>query len=77
MIDSRPHRILDVCNLPAPEPMVRILEVVATLYPGETLFVTHNRIPHLLYPRLKERGLEVETEESTDGGVKLKIRRPH
>ncbi|MBF0271482.1 MAG: DUF2249 domain-containing protein [Magnetococcales bacterium] len=67
---------LDVRTLPAPEPMIRILEAVATLYPGETLQVHHSRVPHLLYPRLQERGVSVETRELPDGEVLLSIRRP-
>ncbi|MBF0629180.1 MAG: DUF2249 domain-containing protein [Magnetococcales bacterium] len=68
--------ILDVRELPAPEPMIHILEAVTTLFPGETLRVRHNRTPHLLYPRLHERGLAVETEILPDGDVLLVIRRP-
>ncbi|MBF0127195.1 MAG: DUF2249 domain-containing protein [Magnetococcales bacterium] len=56
--------------------MIRILEAVTTLAPGSTLLVRHNRVPHLLYPRLKERGLAVATEETGDGMVTLTIRRP-
>ncbi|MBF0214590.1 MAG: DUF2249 domain-containing protein [Magnetococcales bacterium] len=70
------NKNLDVRDLPAPEPMIRILEHVALLHPGETLQVHHNRIPHLLYPRLQERGVVVETHTAPDGMVLLTIRRP-
>lgn len=76
MIDFSTRPPLDVRLLPAPEPMIRILEAVTMLAPGETLQVIHNRIPHLLYPRLKERGLQVITEEQPDGEVRLTISRP-
>ncbi|MBF0447028.1 MAG: DUF2249 domain-containing protein [Magnetococcales bacterium] len=67
---------LDVRHLPPPEPMVRILEATATLAPQIDLIVWHNRIPTLLYPRLAERGLQVETTERSDGVIQLTIRRP-
>ncbi|MBF0613837.1 MAG: DUF2249 domain-containing protein [Magnetococcales bacterium] len=70
------NRHLDVRELPAPEPMLRILEAVSTLAPGESLLVHHNRIPHLLYPRLTERGLTVETNVPQDGEILLTIHRP-
>ncbi|MEO5333774.1 MAG: DUF2249 domain-containing protein [Magnetococcus sp. YQC-5] len=76
MTDIHHGPILDVRTLPAPEPMIRVLEAVALLGPGATLTVIHHRIPHLLYPRLKERGLVVETEEQPNGEVVLLIRRP-
>lgn len=61
--------------MPAPEPMVKILETVAILQPGGVLTVIHNRIPTLLYSRLSERGLLVETIEHPDGKVELLIKR--
>lgn len=73
---DHPARTLDVSTLPAPEPMIRILEAVATLRAGESLRVEHSRVPHLLYPRLSDRGLEVETREHPDGRVTLIILRP-
>ncbi|MBF0379522.1 MAG: DUF2249 domain-containing protein [Magnetococcales bacterium] len=76
MNDTIPQIKLDVRGLAAPEPMVRILEATATLEPGRVLTVTHNRVPTLLYPRLTERGLSVETQEQDDGVVVLTIKRP-
>lgn len=67
---------LDVRHLPAPEPMLRILEAVTFLHPGESLRVIHNRIPYPLYPRLQERGLLVETQQRNDDEIHLVIRRP-
>ncbi|HAT51016.1 MAG: DUF2249 domain-containing protein [Nitrospirae bacterium] len=76
MTPSAQPNPLDVRGLPPPQPMVKILEAVTWLAPGETLTVIHNRVPHLLYPRLRERGLLVETSESPDGTVTLAIQRP-
>ncbi|MBF0623506.1 MAG: DUF2249 domain-containing protein [Magnetococcales bacterium] len=68
--------ILDVSNLPAPEPLRRILERTALLRPGESLTVHHSRVPCLLYTRLAERGLAVTTDPRPDGPVVLVITRP-
>jgi TusA-related sulfurtransferase len=76
MSDTIPYIQLDVRGLPAPEPMVRILEATATMQPGATLTVLHNRVPTLIYPRLAERGLLVETIEGSEGVVELIIKRP-
>lgn len=76
MIDPSESLTLDVRNLPPPQPMIRILEAVATLHPGTKLVIKNSRVPHLLYPRLKERGLEVTTEEQPNGEVILTILRP-
>jgi TusA-related sulfurtransferase len=76
MNSTIPQIKLDVRGLAAPEPMVRILEATATLQPGGVLTVTHNRVPTLIYPRLAERGLSVDTVEAEDGVVVLTIKRP-
>ncbi|MBF0422328.1 MAG: DUF2249 domain-containing protein [Magnetococcales bacterium] len=73
--DSKPT-VLDVRHLSPPEPMVKILEAVSRLSPGKSLLVIHRRVPHPLYPRLEERGLNVETREHPDGTVELMIHRP-
>ncbi|MBF0135282.1 MAG: DUF2249 domain-containing protein [Magnetococcus sp. DMHC-1] len=69
-------RFLDVRDLPAPEPLLQIMQYTATLTPGERLIVHHNRVPCLLYPRLAERGLEVHTEQQAPDLVILTIQRP-
>ncbi|MBF0181024.1 MAG: DUF2249 domain-containing protein [Magnetococcales bacterium] len=74
--DPHQNRELDVRHLPAPEPMLRILQAVTTLPPGAVLRVTIGRVPHPLFPRLRERGLECGHEERADGTVLLSIRRP-
>ncbi|MBF0610837.1 MAG: DUF2249 domain-containing protein [Magnetococcales bacterium] len=71
-----PPALLDVRDLPPPEPMVRVLQAVTGLQPGQSIQVIHHRLPHLLYPRLAERNLQVTTREEEDGSVLLTITRP-
>ncbi|MEO5377681.1 MAG: DUF2249 domain-containing protein [Magnetococcus sp. DMHC-6] len=64
---------LDVRDLEHPQPMLRILEATLSLQPGARLTVLHHRVPYLLYPRLAERGVQVETDERADGLVLLTL----
>jgi len=68
--------VLDVRGLEPPEPMVKILERLDTLAPGQRLVVLHERRPMLLYPQLDERGFLHGTEELGPGLVRIVIRRP-
>lgn len=47
---------VDVHDLPAPEPMVKILESLSSIDDKSVMLVHHHREPNLLYPRLEERG---------------------
>lgn len=67
---------IDVSDLVPPEPMVRILEALEELSPGQTLLVEHVRRPVFLYPRLDELGYQHETRELGPGRVQLRIRKP-
>lgn len=49
---------LDLTGLMPPEPMVRILEEVTRLAPGEVLFALLDREPMFLFPELAHRGHE-------------------
>lgn len=66
---------LDVRGLEAPLPMVRVLESLETLAPGQRLEVLHERRPLFLYPQLDERGFSHETDEPEPGLVRIVIRR--
>jgi uncharacterized protein (DUF2249 family) len=66
---------LDVRGLEPPLPMVRVLERLDTLAPGDTLTVLHGRRPLFLYPQLDERGFHHETDEPEPGLVRIVIRR--
>ncbi len=68
-------RVLDVRGLEPPQPMVRVLEVLERLEPGQQIEVLHERRPMFLYPQLDERGFSHETEEAGPGLVRIIIRR--
>jgi len=72
--EPRP-RLLDVRGLEPPQPMVRILEELERLEPGQQLEVLHERRPMFLYPQLDERGFIHSTEEPQPGVVRIVIRR--
>ncbi len=46
---------LDLCDLPPPEPMVRILEALEGLQAGDVLFALLAREPVFLFPELAKR----------------------
>ena len=71
---GHPPLTIDVRGLDPPEPMVRILEAVERLRPGDTIEVLHERRPMFLYPQLDERGFLHETDESEPGRVRIVIR---
>jgi hypothetical protein len=68
-----PVRTLDVSHLPPPLPMVRILETLREIGPGQTLLVHHVRRPIHLYPKLDALGCTHETHEHPDGKVEVRI----
>jgi len=71
-----PYRVgLDVRGLEPPAPMVRVLEMLDRLAPGQHLEVRHDRRPVFLYPQLDERGFVHETDEPEPGLVRILIRR--
>lgn len=67
---------IDVSNLPPPLPMVRILETLRDLGPGETLLVHHTRRPIHLYPKLEALGCTHETTDLPSGAVSVRITNP-
>jgi hypothetical protein len=67
--------IIDLCNLEAPEPMVRILSAGAQLG-AEDIYLA--RLPHVPFPLfsiLEQRGMDWQTHEEEDGRVLILIRR--
>ena len=68
-------RTIDVSHLPPPLPMVRILEALRDLDPGQTLLVHHARRPIHLYPKLEALGCSHQTVEREPGKVELLITR--
>jgi tRNA 2-thiouridine synthesizing protein A len=69
-------RVIDVRGLPPPEPMVRILEELKELQPGQRLEVLHERRPMFLYPQLDDRGFSHATDEPEPGVIRIVIQRP-
>ena len=70
----RPSRFLDNRGLQPPEPMMRILDALEHLAPGEVLEALNERDPVFLYPELQARGAVSRTEKGQEG-VRLLIRR--
>jgi uncharacterized protein (DUF2249 family) len=68
-------RVIDVRGLEPPQPMVRVLEQLDRLEPGQQLEVIHDRRPLFLYPQLDDRGFVHRTEEPEPGLVRIVIRR--
>jgi TusA-related sulfurtransferase len=66
---------LDARGLEPPQPMVKILEALATLPEGAKLRAKTDRRPIHLYAFLKERGFCGESEEQSDGSFITHIRR--
>ncbi len=65
---------IDVTQLTPPEPMMRILEALAQMEPGETLLVRHVQRPMYLYSKLDEMGHRHQTWEIGPGHVEILIR---
>jgi uncharacterized protein (DUF2249 family) len=66
---------LDVRGLEPPQPLVRILEALATLPDGVELCACTERRPMHLYAALAERGFVGETEEQSNGSFITQIKR--
>lgn len=69
-----PSTFLDNRGLLPPEPMVRILDALEHLGPGEVLEALNEREPVFLYAELQARGARIRTEKRQEA-VRLLIRR--
>lgn len=65
---------LDARSFEPPQPLLKTLEVVATLPTGVTLKVHTRWRPALLYAELEKRGFIGESEEQSDGSCITHIR---
>jgi len=72
---STPIVVLDTRGLAPPEPMVLILETLATLPSGTELHAQTDRRPMHLYPMIEQRGFLGETTPAPDNGFLTVIRR--
>jgi uncharacterized protein (DUF2249 family) len=66
---------VDARGLEPPEPMVKILEAVATLPEGAQLRAHTDRRPMHLYAQLEQRGFIGDSQEQSDGSFLTVIRR--
>jgi uncharacterized protein (DUF2249 family) len=66
---------VDVRGLEPPQPMMRVLERLDALRPGERLEVLHDRRPLFLYPQLEAQGFAHTTEHVAPGLVRITITR--
>ncbi|MDO8674297.1 MAG: DUF2249 domain-containing protein [Dehalococcoidia bacterium] len=66
---------IDVRELTPPQPLLRILDALGKLEPGDTLLVHHARNPIHLYAKLAELGCMYKTIERGPGQVDLYIRK--
>lgn len=66
---------IDVRGLPPPEPLVAILELIASIREATAVIVHHERDPQLLYPELAEIGWSAERIDAPPGEVRLKLER--
>lgn len=65
---------VDARGLEPPQPLVRILEALATLPKGAQLTARTDRRPLHLYQQLEERGYRGDTSEAGDGSFVTLIR---
>ena len=73
-----PHSAIvevDARGLEPPQPMVKILEMIAALPDGAELRARTDRRPMHLYAQLESRGFTGQTEEQNDGSFITIIRR--
>lgn len=68
--------VVDLRELEAPEPMEQCLLATAELQPGASWLALLPRVPQLLLPRLKERGLAHHFLEQPDGTALIRICKP-
>jgi uncharacterized protein (DUF2249 family) len=66
---------VDARGLEPPQPMIKILEALASLPAGAELRACTERRPMHLYAQLEERGFAGETKEQSDGSHVTHIRR--
>ncbi len=74
---DRPVRVVEVDarGLEPPQPLVKILEAVASLPDGAELRAYTDRRPMHLYSQLEERGFKGETVEQPDGSFSTYVQR--
>lgn len=64
--------VIDVRQLPMPQPMITILKALDSLEEQSALYVYHKKVPLFLLPELKERNYQI-VMKTTGEGVELII----
>jgi hypothetical protein len=64
---------IDVRGLPAPEPLVAVLELVGSIGDGTPVIVHLDRDPQMLYPELAELGWSAGQIDGAPGEVRLRL----
>lgn len=64
---------LDNRGLEPPNPMIRTLEALESMAPGEVLVIHNDRVPIYLLPQLADEGAEYVVEELPDGSARVRI----
>lgn len=64
---------LDNRGLEPPLPMIRTLEALAGLAPGDVLVIHNDRVPVYLLPQLADAGASYEVASLPDGSARVRI----
>lgn len=64
---------LDNRGLEPPNPMIRTLEALEQMAPGEVLVIHNDRVPVYLLPQLADAGADYQVEEQSDGSARVRI----
>lgn len=64
---------LDNRGLEPPNPMIRTLEALDSMAPGEVLVIHNDRVPVYLLPQLADAGAQYQVEEQPDGSARVRI----
>ncbi len=67
------EKFLDNRGMEPPNPMIRTLETLDGMAPGDVLVIHNDRVPIYLLPQLADAGATYEVEEQSDGSAKVRI----
>ena len=67
------EHFLDNRGLEPPNPMIRTLERLEELNPGDVLVIHNDRVPVYLLPQLADAGAGYEVDEQPDGSARVRI----
>ncbi|MBX3144649.1 MAG: DUF2249 domain-containing protein [Trueperaceae bacterium] len=73
MTNTMKREFLDNRGLEPPMPMIRTLELLDTLAPGDELTIHNDRVPIYLLPQLADAGATYEVQSQADGSAIVRI----